>query len=415
MSINLYYFTDAYPYGKGEKSFVEPEIEKFSEYFETTIVSLASKKITKDKTSKSEIPKNVRLVECGETSLILRLAYMILFPFSKLFREEYSYLKKKRRKKFICFVESALAYSRAQVLRRTFEKKGIFAERESSIYYTFWFNSALLACSLENLKSPLKGIFSRIHGYDLYEHRARNNWQPLQCFKALSVDKIILLTEKAKCYFEETYCNLGRKAVICPLGCRRLYPIDDFMNKPKNKDKFLIVSCSNVIPLKRVNLIAEAIALLDDISIEWIHFGDGSMLSNIRNFAQRNNMDATFTGFISNKDVQKFYSGNQIDVFVTVSSSEGLPVSIQEAMAYGIPIIGTDVGGISEEIDGNGILLPRNPSKEEVANAIRKMYCLSDEKRKAMRGRSVELWNKKFDSLKNSERTLKVLVETISV
>ena len=62
------------------------------------------------------------------------------------------------------------------------------------------------------------------------------------------------------------------------------------------------------------------------------------------------------------------------DSFITTSSTEGLPVSIQEAMAAGIPIIGTNVGGIPEMIDGNGVLLSANPSNKEVAEAILRIY-----------------------------------------
>ena len=50
------------------------------------------------------------------------------------------------------------------------------------------------------------------------------------------------------------------------------------------------------------------------------------------------------------------------DVFILVSAWEGLPLSIIEAMRAGLPVIASDVGGVSELIqDGkNGYLIPRN-------------------------------------------------------
>ena len=40
-----------------------------------------------------------------------------------------------------------------------------------------------------------------------------------------------------------------------------------------------------------------------------------------------------------------------VDLFLTVSANEGIPVSIMEAQSFGIPVIATDVGGISEIVN----------------------------------------------------------------
>lgn len=55
----------------------------------------------------------------------------------------------------------------------------------------------------------------------------------------------------------------------------------------------------------------------------------------------------------------RIYEKESFDLFVNVSSSEGIPVSIMEAMSFGIPCIATDVGGSGEIVIDryNGILL----------------------------------------------------------
>ena len=88
--------------------------------------------------------------------------------------------------------------------------------------------------------------------------------------------------------------------------------------------------------------------------------------------------------------------------FITTSATEGgTPVSIQEALSYGIPIIGTDVGGISEMIDGNGFLIGGNPQAEEIADSIRKIAYMSDELYKSFRVKSRTIWENQYDADKN--------------
>ena len=67
-----------------------------------------------------------------------------------------------------------------------------------------------------------------------------------------------------------------------------------------------------------------------------------------------------------------FYETNHVDLFINVSSSEGIPVSIMEALSFGIPVIATNVGGVPEIIQDskNGILLDVNCSAGEIADAI---------------------------------------------
>jgi glycosyltransferase involved in cell wall biosynthesis len=84
---------------------------------------------------------------------------------------------------------------------------------------------------------------------------------------------------------------------------------------------------------------------------------------------------------------------SMLDIFVLCSLSEGLPLTILEAMAAGKPIVASAVGGIPEVIDHgiDGILIPSDDS-DRLAEAISEL--LHDDKKRDDMG---EKARKKFE------------------
>lgn len=75
-------------------------------------------------------------------------------------------------------------------------------------------------------------------------------------------------------------------------------------------------------------------------------------------------------GQISQEDMPDYY--NSIDIYVCASKEEGTPLTIQEAMAMGIPIISTDVGIVSEVFgEKQSKFIMKERSKEELKNKIK--------------------------------------------
>ena len=92
-----------------------------------------------------------------------------------------------------------------------------------------------------------------------------------------------------------------------------------------------------------------------------------------------------FEGWVSGK--KKIDLLNKADIFILPSYTEGLPISILEAMAYSVPVISTNVGGIPEVIknEENGYILTPG-DKEGFFNSI--MALATD---KALRKRMGEI------------------------
>ncbi len=180
-----------------------------------------------------------------------------------------------------------------------------------------------------------------------------------------------------------------------------------------------LISVSNAIPLKRIELIISALELITDYTVSWIHFGDGgeSMNSLIKLAEQKlkhkENITYNFKGHITNQELHTYYETHAIDVFITTSATEGLPVSIQEAFSYGVPAIGTCVGGgIPEMItDGsNGFLLNEIPTALEIKAQLDKMYRVKQtEEMDEMKKYAFSTWERLFDANKNFDEFAEML------
>ncbi len=95
--------------------------------------------------------------------------------------------------------------------------------------------------------------------------------------------------------------------------------------------------------------------------------------------------DMIFTGRVENSLLPGVLS--QFDVFVHPSKSEGTPVSILEAMAMELPVVATDVGGISElVVDGETGIIVEPMNSPSIASAI--AFLLQNPAERTRMGRS---------------------------
>lgn len=409
----MYVFTDQYPWGKGEKPFIEPELRALSRSFDISIISMASDEVYDEVQSKSELLKGVKAVRWKWPSIFVFGLHALGYPFSRIARQD---LRRVLDEGFTLgrVLDSVKAYGISHALLSFYRRLKIF-EDPDAVFYSFWFSYQLLALAFAKQRHPNLKLLSRIHGYDLYNERNAHGRQPFQWFKRLQVDRLLFLSSTAEAYFTNNFGVPTHEGQYRQLGLGVYDQGEQPHLRGEDGAAFRLVSCSNLIPLKRVQLIAEALGSLQDPSIEWVHFGDGASRDQVKRACEKLGVSIDLRGHIENREVIDFYRSTYVDAFITTSSTEGMPVSIEEAMSFGIPIIATNVGGIADQVDGNGVLLSENPSPEEVAAAIRFIKTSKDEKINRMRKRSKELWEERFDAARLKDELLAVMNESWSI
>ena len=268
-------------------------------------------------------------------------------------------------------------------------------QAENTLIYSYWmYETAYVAARLKT-KYPNCVFITRCHGYDLYEERHPNRYIPFRSFILKSADMICPISENGKEYLLELYGNnIENKIQIARLGTIRKAEFPEVQEK---EDCIVLVSCSNLVDVKRVHLIINALMKCSK-RVHWYHFGDGELREKLKVQAKTlpDHVEYTFMGYLANEDVQKFYADHYIDAFINVSQSEGIPVSVMEAESYGIPIIATNVGGTSEIVHNreNGILLDVNFTDQDLLDAINEVM----ENAVQYRSNSLHTWETMSDA-----------------
>ncbi len=403
---HLYLITENYPFGDGEGSFIVPELPYLKELFDITIVSLS---LSNDQTC--ELDDEIQLIHHNRNvNPFKKLVACLKYFFRTEGRNEIREIIKGKGPKLTAFRDSTLFFGEAERFRQFLNK--ILDNRDKDIIlYNYWYFWGAYACIMLREKKPNLIVVTRTHRFELYDEGYPGNRQPFKRYMNRHIDRIFFIAEHGRKYLLDRYADqkdiLEDKCILSRLGISKQY--DEVSVPDHKKDIFTLVSCSLLIPRKRVDLIVKGLSLIEDTSIRWIHFGDGSENSKIRALAAsllepKQNIEFVFKGNVDSEEILKYYAENRVDAFITTSASEGCPVSIQEAMAYGIPIIGTSINEIPYMINGNGVLLGSDPTDEEIKEAIEQIVKADDVKTAKMRQRSEEIYREEFDANKNFSR-----------
>ena len=148
--------------------------------------------------------------------------------------------------------------------------------------------------------------------------------------------------------------------------------ITDIKKTNIHKADVNLLIISRLVVQKNINIVIEAIGLLDDRNLKLSIIGEGDEFSKLESLIHDLNLQnrVQLLGKIDSNRISQFLL--TADIFIQASDYEGLPHSVLEAINYEVPILSTEVGGCKDLLnDGErGFIIPIPPHKKIIAENI---------------------------------------------
>jgi glycosyltransferase involved in cell wall biosynthesis len=249
-------------------------------------------------------------------------------------------------------------------------------------------------------------IVAHIHGSKFEEFINKNSFNRwLSYFMFNQADKVITLNEQWK--------NIVRKNVKKERVVKLYNPItsQEFCFKNKNHSGINVLFLGRLSKRKGTYDLLYCIKTLlnffTEKNVKFFICGDGD-IENVRSYTRKYRLNhvVSVPGWVTGKDKLSYLS--KADIYVLPSYNEQMPMSILEAMGFGLPVISTFVGGIPEMVDSgeNGILIAAGDKK--ALNEALKDLIEDSQKREKMGKKSLSIIKEKFNAKVVIEQLIKI-------
>ncbi len=393
---------DQYPLSAGE-FFIDDEMRVIAPKFDRVLVYTAS--ADTDKNLNRFVPENAEVVSFSQQKFEAEKLKSIFRIFTPMFISEFFFALKKLPLKYwfsafkIMYVDMHRATNLKRGLVVLCKEKNI--DMENCVFYSYWHDYKALALAMMRKENKNLKCVARAHRWDVFADKNKIPYLPFKKYMLDNLSNTISISKAGKEYFYEYV----KPSSCANISVSYLGKIND--RKPlieKRNNEILICSCSTLTPVKQVDRIIEVFSSLNVENMHWVHFGDGPLREELLQYAQKMlpSVQYEFKGIVPNNKILDFYAENYVDLFINLSSSEGIPVSIMEALSAGIPVLATDVGGTSEAINSeNGFLVHAEFNNADVVKKIDAYLSLSDDEKLLYRRRTYEFWRDNYEAKKN--------------
>ncbi len=366
----VYIFTNLYPYGTMSENFLTQELEQASKEYDIYLIPIQKK------THQRHCPPHVvvddflcRLSVFKKAMLFIQMLFRV--PFWRMLWHE------RRKIKTVYSLFQGVKYFFGGCMVRYFFLKNKHQIPRKSVFYSYWFSFTALGLAMIKHDFPewnASKFISRAHGYDAFSED-RNIFIPCRTFTLSQLDTVYSVSKTGMEYLRKQYPSFSQKIQTSYLGIKAMEESGICRKKIKKAD-ISFLSCSSFVPVKRIELILRSIKLYSlehpDTHFCWTHIGGGISQHTFNPEEVKSyNLKMELKGQKTIEEIYEIYASEHFDIFLNMSLSEGLPVSLMEAINAGIPLIATDAGGTNEIVcQQTGKLLPLYFDQKEFNQAV---------------------------------------------
>ena len=185
--------------------------------------------------------------------------------------------------------------------------------------------------------------------------------------------------------------------------------ITDINRANESKADINLIIISRLVVQKNINIVIEAMKLLDNKNLKLSIIGEGGEFSKLESAIHDLNLQnqVQLLGKVDNNKISQFLL--TADIFIQASDYEGLPHSVLEAINYEVPILSTETGGCKDLLnDGErGFIIPMPPDKKVIAENI--SFIIENKAEATKRADEAKAFiNKKHNFLEQANQYMKI-------
>ena len=251
--------------------------------------------------------------------------------------------------------------------------------------------------------NPSLGFKSFIRDGLLIWQAKRKNIPVLVFFHGWELSFESMVEKKLKWFFNKTYLKADKFIVLASdfkhklqkwgvksdiaLGTTAVdntllekFDINDKIQALDKKDEFNILFLSRIEKEKGVFETIDAFEILlnKKYNVRLSIAGDGSALNAAFEYVKKNKLPENrliFLGYVSGEGKIKAFKEHDIYCFPT-TFGEGMPTSVLEAMAFGLPVVTRPVGGLKDFFEDKKMgYISENKDSDHIAGSIEKLIC----------------------------------------